>query len=339
MSVRSETPSLSSNVPGPVPVLRIGTRGGELAMWQAREVARLIVASHPDITVDLRPIRTTGDRVSETPLPRIGSSGLFTREIEDALLDGTIDIAVHSLKDLPTRLPDGLALAAVLERADPRDALVAPPGIRLAGLPPGARIGTSSVRRRAQLLASHPQLLVLDIRGNVLTRLAKLDRGEYDALVLARAGLQRLDLDGRVAEVIETEIVVPAAGQGALAVEARAGDARIASFVQALDHRPTHLATCAERAFLARLDGGCQTPIGALATWADAVMMLVGVVADLRGIRVVRGQSQSVVQTEAEAEGVGVRLAERLLRQGAADILADVRAIPRRDVDASREEP
>jgi hydroxymethylbilane synthase len=307
-------------------------------MWQAGEVARLIAAGHPDVMIDLRPIRTTGDRVLATPLAQIGRKGVFTGEIEDALLEGAIDIAVHSLKDLPTRLADGLALSAVLERADPRDVLVAPPGTCLGGLPPGARIGTSSVRRRAQLLAAHPQLAVLDVRGNVQTRLDKLDRGEYDALVLAYAGLLRLRLGARVAEVIDAEIVVPAAGQGALAVEARAGDARVAALVQALDHRPTRLATCAERAFLARLDGGCQAPIGALATWAGDEMSLAGVVADLRGIRTVRGNVRAVVHTEAEAVDLGVRLAERLLQQGAAGILADVRAIPHGDPGVGRDE-
>jgi len=330
---------MNSIDPSPAPLLRIGTRGGALALWQAGEVARRIVAGHPAVTIDLQPIRTTGDRVLATPLAQIGRKGVFTGEIEDALLEGAIDIAVHSLKDLPTRLPDGLALAAVLDRADPRDVLVAPRGTTLGGLPPGARIGTSSVRRRAQLLAAHPQLLVLDVRGNVLTRLEKLDRGEYDALVLAHAGLKRLRLEARVAEVIEVEVVVPAAGQGALAVEARDGDARVASLVRALDDRPTRLATCAERAFLARLDGGCQAPIGTLGTWADSVLTLVGLVADLRGIRVVRGNSQAAVHTEAEAEELGVRLAERLLQQGAADILADVHAIPRGGPGLDRDEP
>ena len=324
--------------PSAAPLLRIGTRGGALAMWQAGEVARLIVTGHPDVTIDLQPIRTTGDRVLATPLAQIGRKGVFTREIEDALLEGAVDIAVHSLKDLPTRLADGLALAAVLERADPRDVLVAPPGTKLGGLPHGARIGTSSVRRRAQLLAAHPQLAVLDVRGNVQTRMDKLDRGEYDALVLAYAGLQRLRLEARVAEVIEVEIVVPAAGQGALAVESRVGDARVAALVRALDHRPTRLATCAERAFLARLDGGCQAPIGALGTWADDELTLAGVVADLRGIRTVRGNVRAVVHTEIEAVDLGVRLAERLLQQGAADILADVRAIPHGDSGVGRDE-
>jgi hydroxymethylbilane synthase len=304
-----------------VRLLRLGTRGGALALWQAGEAARLIAAGHPGVTVDVRVIRTTGDRISDTPLTQIGSAGLFTREIEDALLKGMIDVAVHSLKDLPTRLPGGLALAAVLERADPRDALVAAPGTRLRDLPPGSRIGTSSMRRRAQVLAYRPELTMLDVRGNVPTRVARLDRGEYDALVLARAGLQRLGLDARVAEVIEPEIVVPAPGQGALAIQARSGDVRVAELLTGIDHRPSRLATSAERALLARLEGGCQAPVGALGTWANDVLNLTGVVAAVRGERAVRGSSRAAVRTEAEANEAGARLAEHLLQQGAADIL------------------
>ncbi len=260
----------------PSPVLRLGTRGGDLATWQASEVARLIVAAHPGTAVDIRVIRTAGDREASTPVARIGGTGIFTREIEAALQEGAIDIAVHSLKDLPTRLADGLALAAIPERADPRDVLVAAPGSRLEYLPPGARIGTSSMRRRSQLLARHPHLSMLDIRGNVPTRLAKLDRGEFDALVLARAGLLRLGLDSRAAEVIEPDVVLPAPGQGALAVESRADDERVLALLQAIDHAPTRLATCAERALLARVEGGCQAPVGALGTWSDDVLSLTG---------------------------------------------------------------
>jgi hydroxymethylbilane synthase len=320
-------------------LLRLGTRGGALALWQAHEVARVITAGHPGVTVAVRVIRTTGDRIPDTPLTQIGSTGLFTREIEEALLGGAIDIAVHSLKDLPTRLADGLALAAVLERADPRDALVAPPGARLADLPPGSRIGTSSMRRRAQVLAYRPDLTTLDVRGNVPTRVAKLDHGDYDALLLARAGLQRLGLDARVAEVIEPEIVVPAPGQGALAVQVRSDNVRVTDLLLGLDHRPSRLATSAERAFLARLEGGCQAPVGALGILADDVLTLTGVVATLNGRRVVRGRGQAIVRTEAEAEASGFRLAERLLQQGAADILEEVRALsrtsPATDRDAS----
>jgi hydroxymethylbilane synthase len=310
-----------------------------LALWQADEVARAIAAGHPDVQVDTRVIRTAGDRVPATPLAQIGRTGLFTREIEEALLKGAIDIAVHSLKDLPTRLSEGLTLAAVLDRADPRDVLVAPPGTRLGDLPAGSRIGTSSMRRRAQVLAYRPELAMLDVRGNVPTRLARLDRGEYDALVLARAGLQRLGLDARVAEVIEPEIVVPAAGQGALAVQARSGDLRVIGLLQGLDHRPSRLATSAERRFLARLEGGCQAPVGALGRWADGVLTLTGVVATSNGARAVRGSSQAIIGTEAEAEALGARLAERLLQDGAADILAEVRAVSGSDRATDRNVP
>ena len=320
------------------PVVRIGTRGGDLALWQAAEVARLLRLFHPSVIVEQQIIRTTGDRVRGIPLAQIGGKGLFTKELEDALAGGVIDIAVHSLKDLPTSLPDGLALSAVLERADPRDVLVAAPGTTLGGLPPGARVGTSSLRRRAQLLACNPCLALLDVRGNLATRLSKLDRGEFDALVLARAGLHRLGLDGRVAEVLEPDVMVPAVGQGALAVEARAADVRVVTLVQALDHRPTRLATCAERAFLARLEGGCQVPIGALGTWHDDTLTLVGIVADVEGKRSVRGAEAGVVLTESEAIGVGGRLADRLLDLGAGAVLERVRAAARADEAARRDE-
>jgi len=312
-------------------ILRLGTRGGDLALRQAAEIVRLMAAAHPHVTVDVRVIRTTGDRAATSPVGRLGGTGVFTREIEEALGQGAIDLAVHSLKDLPTRLPDGLALAAILERADPRDALVAPPGTRLADLPPRARIGTSSPRRRAQVLALRPQLLTLDIRGNVPTRLAKLDRGDYDALVLARAGLQRLGLDARVAEVFEAEVVTPAPGQGALAVEARSDDPCVTELVEALDHAPTRLATSAERALLSRLEGGCRAPVGALGTWQDGVLTLTAVAAAVDGDRVVRSSSVTGVRTEAEAAAAGAGLAERLLAQGAAEILAEIRAEGRRD--------
>jgi len=309
----------------PPPVLRIGTRGGELATWQAAEVARLIVAAHPEAAVDIRVIRTTGDREASTPVAQIGGAGVFTREIETALQEGAIDIAIHSLKDLPTQLGEGLALAAIPERADPRDALVATPGIRLEHLPPGARIGTSSMRRRSQLLARHPHLSMLDIRGNVPTRLAKLDRGEYDALVLARAGLLRLGLDSRAAEIIEPDVVLPAPGQGALAVESRADDEWVIALLQAIEHAPTRLATSAERALLARVEGGCQAPVGALGTWSDDALNLIGVVASVDGRRLVRAGSRTLIRSDADAARAGADLADRLLRDGAEDILRQIR--------------
>lgn len=312
--------------PSPSPVVRLGTRGGALALWQAGDVERRLVMAHPDITIETRVIHTTGDRVQTIPVAQIGGDGLFTRDIEAALLAGEIDIAVHSLKDLPTTLPEGLALAAVLERADPRDVLVARSGSRLGALPAGSRIGTSSPRRRAQVLAYRPQLAMCHVRGNVPTRLARLDQGEYDALVLARAGLHRLGLDDRVSEVIEAEIVVPAPGQGALAVEARVDDGRVIDLLRVLEHPATRLATHAERACLARLGGGCQAPVGVLATWVDGELALTGVVAAVRGDRVLRASSRAVIVTQADAADAGASLAERLLDHGAAEILAEARS-------------
>ena len=302
-------------------VVRIGTRGGDLALWQAAEVARLIRQYHPAVSVEQQIIRTTGDQVLDLPLDQIGGKGLFTREIEEALASGSVDMAVHSLKDLPTRVPEGLALSAVLERGDPRDALVAAQGTTLGGLTAGVRIGTSSLRRRAQLLAHNRRLTVLDVRGNITTRLAKLDRGDFDALVLARAGLVRLGLDARIAEIIEPDVIVPAAGQGALAIESRAADTRLQALLEPLDHRPTRLATSAERAFLSGLDGGCQVPIGALGTWRGDTLTLTWMVSDLQGQRLVRGAEMSAVRTETEATDMGRRLAERLVESGDAAIL------------------
>lgn len=305
--------------------LRLGTRGGALALWQAREAARLIAGAHPGLVIDIQIIHTSGDRAPSAPIAELGGSGVFTREIEQALRGRQIDIAVHSLKDLPTRLADDLTLGAVLERADPRDALVAPPGSRLARLPPRARVGTSSPRRRAQLLACRPDLVALDIRGNVPTRVGKLDRGEYDALLLAAAGLYRLGFEHRIAELLEPEAIMPAPGQGAVAIETRAGDASVLSCVSAVDHEPTRLATAAERACLARLEGGCQVPVGVLATWGGRRMSLAATVTSLDGARIVREHMGANVGTEREAQDAGERLAALLVRKGAGDVLAAIR--------------
>jgi len=319
--------------------IRLGTRGGALALWQAREVARLIAATHPQVASDIRIIRTTGDRERSAPIAEIGGTGVFTREIEHALKAGAIDLAVHSLKDLPTRTADGLTLASILERADPRDALAAPSGTTLAGLRPGARIGTSSSRRRAQLLAHRPDLVMIEVRGNVPTRLAKLDRGDYEAIVLACAGLQRLGLGDRVAEVFEPEVVMPAPGQGALAVEARADDAWLLDLLQALDHRPTRLATAAERACLAGLDGGCLAPVGALGRWSGDVLTLAATVTAERGTPALRERLETRVLTEADAEAAGRQLADLLVRQGAGALIGALRPPPRGSRPAPTDTP
>jgi hydroxymethylbilane synthase len=325
-----------SSVPS---ALRLGTRGGDLALWQAREIARLITAGRPDVSIDLHVIRTAGDRRASAPIEQVGGTGVFTREIEQALAAGHIDLAVHSLKDLPTRLGEGLTLAAIPERADPRDALVAPPGTRLATLPCRARVGTSSSRRRAQLLALRPDLLTLDLRGNVPTRLAKLDRGDYDAVVLACAGLQRLGLAGRAAEILEPDVMMPAPGQGALAVEARIEDAGVVALLETIDHRLTRLATTVERTCLAELDGGCQAPVGALAAWTGEAMTARAAVVSAGGDRAVRARIDAVIRTDAEAARAGLLLAERLLQQGAAEILAEARSSARDGGAPDRDAP
>ncbi len=307
------------------PAIRIGTRGSELALWQANHVASLIRARHPELAVDLRVIPTAGDRGAGAPPWTDGENGLFTNEIDRALAAGAIDLAVHSLKDLPTALAEGLAIAAVIEREDPRDVLVGPPGATLATLAPGCRVGTASLRRRAQVMAANPHVRVVEIRGNVPTRLARLDRGEVEAIVLARAGVARLGLDHRISAVLDAGTMLPAPGQGALAVEARADDRRMLDLAGELDHLPARLATTAERAMLARLEGGCQVPVGALASLDGDVLRLDGLIADLDGTRLVRGSESATVNSDHEAESIGGRLALRLLESGGADVLGDVR--------------
>ncbi len=305
---------------------RVGTRGSRLALWQAEHVAACLRRERPGVVVERLVLSTAGDRVVDVALSKVGDKGLFTRELEEALVEGRVDVAVHSLKDLPTEMPDGLALGAVLEREDPRDALVGPWTAGLDGLPDGARVGTSSLRRRAQLLARRPDLRVVDLRGNVPTRLAKLERGECDAAVLALAGLRRLGLEHAAGAVLEPEAMLPAPGQGALAVQCRRGDARVTALLGPLDHGPTRLAVAAERGFLARLEGGCQVPVGGLATPASASLRLRGLVADVDGSAVVSGVLEEAVGDERAATSLGERLADQLLRNGAREILARVRA-------------
>jgi hydroxymethylbilane synthase len=310
-----------------MPPLRVGTRGSALALWQTEHVrGRLHAAGYVTERVE---IRTTGDLVQHVPLAQIGSRALFTKQIDDAMLEGRIDLAVHSLKDLPTTLPAGIALVAVGEREDPRDALVGRGPLRWNELPRGAVLATSSLRRRAQLLHLRPDLEVRDIRGNVDTRLAKLDaHPEWAAILLAAAGLVRLGFAARIGQRLPDEVMLPAPGQGALAVTARTADA-VASEAAALavHHRPTARATAAERAFLRALEGGCQVPVAAHATLGeDGQARLHGRVVSLRGERAVEGIETGLVRAHADADALGERLAERLLDDGAAEILAEVRA-------------
>ncbi|HET9727711.1 MAG TPA: hydroxymethylbilane synthase [Gemmatimonadales bacterium] len=306
--------------------LRIGTRASALAVWQTEHVrARLHAAG---IETERVEIKTTGDMVQHVPLAKIGGAALFTRQIDEAMLEGRIDLAVHSLKDLPTTLPDGIALVAVSEREDPRDALVGRGPIRWEELPHGAVLATSSLRRRAQLLHRRPDLEVRDVRGNVDTRLSKLDANpEWSAILLAVAGLIRLGLEARIGERLPPAVMLPAPGQGALAVTARAGDRAATSAAgQAIHHTATACAVAAERAFLRMLEGGCQVPVGAHATLQGDRLHLHGRVVSLGGERGAEGEDAAEVRDEQEADDLGARLAQRLLEQGASAILAEVRA-------------
>jgi hydroxymethylbilane synthase len=312
-------------------LLRIASRGSQLALWQAHAVERALLAADPDAEVRIDVVKTIGDKILDVPLAKIGDKGLFTKELDEALLSGTADLAVHSLKDVPTRLPDGLVIAAITVREDPRDVLILAPGRTgsLATLPPGSRVGTSSLRRRAQLQARRPDLEVLDLRGNLNTRLAKLDRGEYEGIILAAAGVLRLGWDDRISERLDPSDWLPAVGQGALAVVARADDEPLLQRLRGLDHAPTAAATTAERAFLRALEGGCQVPIGALGELRDGRLALNGLVASTSGDTILRA---SIDGAPEEAAALGRALAAELLRRGAGELLAEIR----REVPAAR---
>jgi hydroxymethylbilane synthase len=294
--------------------VRIGSRGSALALWQAEHVkVRLEGLGHG---VEVRVIVTTGDKTLDGPLQSVGGKGAFLKEIEEALLAGEVDLAVHSLKDVPTALPEGLALSAILERADPRDAVLAAGGRTLAALPAGSRVGTTSLRRQAQLRAARPDLAVGDLRGNVDTRIRRLREGRFDAIVLALAGLARLGRAGEATEVLDVETMLPAPGQGAVAIETRAKDREVGEAVAPLDHAATARAVAAERAFLARLGGGCNVPLGAHAVADGGGLRLRALVARVDGTRVVRGELRG-----PHAESLGSALAEQLLGRGAGELI------------------
>jgi hydroxymethylbilane synthase len=303
-------------------MLVIGSRGSQLALWQAKWIAARLAELGHETRIEI--IKTTGDKITDVPLAKVGTKGLFTKEIEEALLDGRIDLAIHSLKDLPTEVPVGLTLAAIPEREDPRDAMV---GARLSDLPAGAKVGTSSLRRAAQLRMARPDLVIESVRGNLDTRVRKLDEGQYRAIVLAAAGLTRLGWAHRIAEILSPEVMCPAVGQGALAVETRTeGDAR--AICAALDHIATRTAVTAERAVLAALGGGCQVPIGAHAVVEDDLLRLAGVVIAPDGSRAMRKNGQGAA---ADAEEIGQRVGQALLEDGAREILEQVYGTAVRD--------
>ena len=316
--------------------LRIGTRASALALWQARRVAHLIGAQAGAPATELVHIRTEGDARTDVPLWAVGGRGFFTREIDRALVGSEIDIAVHSLKDLTTVLDPGIALAAILEREDPRDALVARAADSLASLPAGARVGTSSLRRRAFLAHARADLILEELRGNVPTRLERLREGKYDAVVLAAAGLKRLELAGEITEYLNPEAFPPAVSQGAIAICARADDPEAARWLRALDHFATRVACTAERALLRHVEGGCQIPLGALAQLEGRSLRLSASVCALDGAQLIAAYGKVELATPSGALDGAMRLGERvgadLLARGASDIIEERRALKSVDI-------
>lgn len=309
--------------PTPASPLRIATRKSQLALWQAEHVATLLRRAHAGLEVELVPIVTQGDRIQDRPLAAIGGKGLFIKELEVALEEQRADLAVHSMKDLPGDLPAGFTIAAVLERADARDALLTAGVTRLADLPRGARVGTSSLRRQAQLLAARPDLHIQTLRGNVDTRLRRLDAGDMDAIVLACAGLIRLGLESRIAARLDPKIFLPAVAQGVIGIECRDNDAHTSKLLEALNHPATRIVTDAERAFARRLGGSCQSPIAAHAQLEGGRLVLDGLVAEPNGSRLLRDTLSGSADDPA---GLGQRLAERILAAGAGPLLERLRA-------------
>ena len=298
--------------------LRIGTRASLLAVTQSTWVKTRIEQAHPQVRVELVQITTKGDRILDVPLAKVGGKGLFVKEIEDALLDGTADLAVHSMKDVPTELPEGLFIGIVPARETPLDAYISNRFATLEALPVGARVGTSSLRRKSQLAAVRPDLAILDLRGNVDTRLRKLDEGQYEAIILAGAGLNRLGLQGRITAELDPTLMLPAIGQGALGIELRRDDTQLLADLQFLHDPRTATAVAAERAFLLRLEGGCQVPIGAHAVVDGETVRLTGLIASVDGRQLLR---DTLTAPAAEAAALGTRLAERLLARGGKAIL------------------
>jgi hydroxymethylbilane synthase len=306
--------------------IRIGTRSSQLASWQTNHVKAGLERRFPDISITVETIKTTGDKILDAPLAKIGDRGIFTKELEFALLDGRIDCAVHSLKDIPTTIHEGLAIVAVLEREDVHDVFISHPKKSYRhwnDIPPGAALATGSLRRKCQLLSARPDLHIIDIRGNLNSRMRKLEESNWDGMILAQAGVKRLGWTDNITEILSFELMLPAVGQGALAIEARTGDGRIAEMLRVLHHKPTAIATAAERSLLRRLEGGCQIPIGAYAMIREDTVRIDAVIGSLDGKRVVRGTKAAPV---AEAEKAGIELAEELMRLGGNEILEEIRS-------------
>jgi len=300
--------------------IRIGTRGSRLALWQANWIKESLESKDKDLSVSLIKIKTTGDKILDVPLARVGGKGLFVKEIEEALMDGKIDIAVHSIKDVPTDLPDPLHLPVICKREDPRDALISR-GLKFSEMPQGAKIGTSSLRRQAQLLHLRSDLKMVTLRGNLDTRIRKLDTEGLDAVILAAAGIRRMGWGDKITELLSPEISLPAIGQGAVGIECRREDSWINSQIAFLLHRETFDAVTSERALLKRLEGGCQVPIAAYAEIENHTMRLRGLVGSVDGKTLIRDE---IMGPRTRGESLGVKLAERLLEAGADKILEEV---------------
>ncbi|RCU45503.1 MULTISPECIES: hydroxymethylbilane synthase [Corallincola] len=301
--------------------IRIATRKSPLAMWQAEFVAASLQAAHPDLTIELVPMSTKGDKILDTPLAKVGGKGLFVKELEVAMLEGRADIAVHSMKDVPVDFPEGLLLHTICEREDPRDAFVSNHFASIDELPAGSVVGTSSLRRQCQLRSKRPDLVIKDLRGNVNTRLAKLDAGEYDAIILATAGLLRLEMPQRIRAKLSPEQILPAVGQGAVGIECRADDLQTQSLLAALQHEATTARVTTERAMNLRLQGGCQVPIGSYAEIVDQQLWLRGLVGHPDGSVMYTAEARAPI---ADAVSLGHQVADDLLAQGADKVLAEV---------------
>ncbi|HIO92435.1 MAG TPA: hydroxymethylbilane synthase [Leucothrix mucor] len=299
-------------------IIRIATRKSPLAIWQAEEVKRQLLQHHPELEVELVGMMTQGDIILDTPLAKIGGKGLFVKELEVGMLEDKADIAVHSMKDVPMELPEGLHLPIILQREDPQDAFVSNKYTSLDDLPQKAKVGTSSMRRQTQIKEYRPDIEILDLRGNVNTRLAKLDNGEYDAIILAAAGLKRLGFDERITQKIPTEQSLPAIGQGAIGIECRVNDERVNALLAPLNHHETSIRVSAERAFNTRLNGGCQVPIAGYSELQGDQIYFRGLIGYPDGSRIFRAEQTATI---ADAEKLGVAVAEDLLSQGADKVL------------------
>lgn len=304
--------------------LVVGTRSSQLALWQADFVIGELAKKYPELVVEKRLMTTKGDKILNAPLAKIGGKGLFTKELETAMLEGEIDIAVHSLKDMPVVVPEGLVITAITQRADPGDAFVSSKYENFQQLPAGAKVGTSSLRRKAQLLHARPDLQIDDLRGNVNTRLRKMEEENFDGIILACAGLKRLGFGDKIRQVLPQTMCLPAVGQGALAIECRQADKETRELLEFLNDRCTRLCTEVERGFLATVEGGCQVPVGVHAVSAEAGIRVEAVIASLDGSTLLRDALEAEVKDAQEARAVGVNLAEKLLARGGREILRSI---------------